>query len=158
MRFLWWWTDRPAAQTCPAPRRPRRGNELPGRPLPVSPLSRLGCYSDTTASCPQRRGNPVALGPTRSQVTRTDARATRTTRRERKGRRLQREQPPPKPKRLRPTGTYHHPPCRRREGVDWGRGRALRRRRDAPSAAPICNKVVVPSRPTATRSGARART
>ena len=90
----------------------------------VSPLSPLGCDSDTTAAARLGR-DPVAGG--------TNALKTRTTQREREGRRLQREGPPPKPnvsgqqaQQLQPSPM---PPTWRRRRL--GPGRARRRWRDA---------------------------
>ena len=115
--------------------------------------SPLGCDSDTTASGPQQRGRPVAF--------KFDSEAA-VHRKEREGRRLRREQPPNRPTSPPPPPPWwpHRPQCRRRERVLYeGRVqvRALPRGRDTK----IWNKgvvTVVLSRPTATRSGARAST
>ena len=90
----------PAAHTCPG-----------GRRRPMSPLSSLGCDSDTTTGGPPRRGRPAALvagGPTRTHVRLGRPGEWRSCDSEREGRRLQRERPSHKPnllsKRVRPTG------------------------------------------------------
>ena len=138
-------------------RRPRRGNEPPGRRGPVSPLSPLGCDSDSTTSGPPRQGRPAALGPTRSRVARHGRTCDSDDSERAGGEEGGCSESYHLPSQNVSGQRAHHsppPPYRRREDVlDRGRGRARRRRRDAP----ICNKGVVPSRPTATRSGARAR-
>ena len=111
--------------------------------------SPLGCESDTTAC-----GHGVAGRPRSS--------STRMSRKEREGRRLRQEQPPPKPERVRPTGPPALPPpplnlnAADVKASSTGPGSS-----SCPAAAgdaQICNKGVVLSRPTATRSGARAST
>ena len=65
----------PAAQTCPssAPAGGATSPPVDGTPGPVSPLSPLGCDTDTAAYSPLRHGQPVALGPTRSRVARHES-------------------------------------------------------------------------------------
>ena len=95
----------PAAQTCPGARASRGGATSP--PAGGAP-HRRSLHSDATrirrqAARHGEAGRPGWARPGRGWPD-TDARATRTTRREREGRRLQRERPPPKPKRVWPTG------------------------------------------------------
>ena len=57
---------RPAVQTCPCVAHARRGNELPKRWHPISPLFPLGCDSDTTACAtkfnePKKNSNSTLL-------------------------------------------------------------------------------------------------
>ena len=96
------------------------------RPGPPGPTRILPCN--------MHRGQ--VTGDTNASATRTTRRLDGESGRALRGRRLQRERPPPKPKRVRPTGppiTTPPPRCRRREGVlDWVRSRARRQRRDAP--------------------------
>ena len=90
-----------------APRRPWRGTEPPGRRRPIK-TCRSSLHSDATwtrrpAARHGEAGWPRWALPCRGWPD-TNARATRTTQREREGWRLQREQPPPKPKRVVPGG------------------------------------------------------
>ena len=99
------WTCRlgPAAQTCSG----SAPTEPPGRRRPIK-ACRSSLHSDATwtrrpAARPGEAGRQRWARPGRGWPD-TNARATRTTRRVREGRRLQREQPPPKPKRVVPGG------------------------------------------------------
>ena len=138
-------------------RRPRRGNEPPGRRGPVSPLSPLGCDSDSTTGGPPRQGRPAALGPTRSRVAR-HGRTCDSDDSERAGGEeggCSESYHLPSQNVSGQRAHYLPPPSPNAADVKESSIEAG----FIPAAAkgqPICNKGVVLSRPTATRSGARA--
>ena len=97
-----------AAQTCPGAAPATTGQRAPRPAAPrVAALStRMRLGYDGLRPAWRRHGEagrPRLARPVRLPSNK-NARATRTTRREREKRRLQRERLPPKPKRLRPTG------------------------------------------------------